>query len=69
MPDRFAFLRRPASLSARVTGLVGIAMMVVLLLFSWVSVGSLDRHFAEMDEEELGVIASSVVPCARRLSG
>ena len=24
MPDRFAFLRRPASLSARVTGLVGI---------------------------------------------
>ena len=43
MPDRFAFLRRPASLSARVTGLVGIAMMVVLLLFSWVSVGSLDR--------------------------
>lgn len=40
MPDRFAFLRRPASLSARVTGLVGIAMMVVLLLFSWVSVGS-----------------------------
>ncbi len=61
MPDRFAFLRRPASLSARVTGLVGIAMMVVLLLFSWVSVGSLDRHFAEMDEEELGVIVSSVI--------
>ena len=38
MPDRFAFLRRPASLSARVTGLVGIAMMVVFLIFNWISV-------------------------------
>ncbi len=31
MPDRLAFLRRPASLSSRVTGLVGIAMAQVFL--------------------------------------
>ena len=61
MTDRFAFLRRPASLSLRVTGLVGIAMLVVFLIFSWVSLRLLDRHFAGMDEEELGVIASSVI--------
>ena len=61
MPDRLAFLRRPASLSSRVTGLVGIAMMVVFLIFNWISVRSLERHFAEMDEEELGVISSSVI--------
>lgn len=61
MPDWLAFLRRPASLSSRVTGLVGIAMMVVFLIFSWISVRSLERHFAEMDEEELGVISSSVI--------
>jgi two-component system heavy metal sensor histidine kinase CusS len=61
MPDRLAFLRRPASLSSRVTGLVGIAMVVVFLIFNWISVRSLERHFAEMDEEELGVISSSVI--------
>ncbi|CAM5554499.1 Cu(+)/Ag(+) sensor histidine kinase [Rhodanobacter lindaniclasticus] len=61
MTEKFVFLRRPVSLASRVTWLVSIAMMLVLLIFSWVSVRSLDRHFAEMDEEELGVIASSVI--------
>lgn len=61
MTERFAFLRRPVSLASRVTWLVSIAMMLVFLIFSWVSVRSLDRHFAEMDEEELGVIVSSVI--------
>lgn len=36
-------------------------MTLVFLIFNWISIGSLDRHFAEMDEEELGVIASSVI--------
>jgi two-component system heavy metal sensor histidine kinase CusS len=36
-------------------------MLVVFLIFNWISVRSLDQHFAEMDEEELGVIASSVI--------
>jgi two-component system heavy metal sensor histidine kinase CusS len=36
-------------------------MLLVFLIFNWLSVRSLDQHFAEMDEEELGVIASSVV--------
>ena len=43
------------------TWLVGLAMLLVFLIFNWLSVRSLDQHFAEMDEEELGVIASSVV--------
>jgi len=37
-----------------VTWLVGLAMLVVFLIFNWISVRSLDQHFAEMDEEELG---------------
>lgn len=54
-------LRRPVSLAWRVTGLVGIAMLLVFLVFNWISVRSLELHFAEMDEEELGVISSSVI--------
>ncbi|HIY71203.1 MAG TPA: Cu(+)/Ag(+) sensor histidine kinase [Candidatus Luteimonas excrementigallinarum] len=54
-------LRRPVSLAWRVTGLVGIAMLLVFLVFNWISVRSLDLHFAEMDEEELEVISNSVI--------
>ena len=61
MTERFAFRGRPVSLAWRVTSLVSVAMMLVLMVFNWVSVGSLDRHFAEMDEEELGVITNSVI--------
>ena len=61
MTNRSAIARRPASLASRVTWLVGLAMLLVFLIFNWLSVRSLDQHFAEMDEEELGVIASSVV--------
>src|SRR5690625_7311536 len=56
-----AIVGRPTSLAARVTWLVAVAMMLVFLMFNWISIGSLDRHFAEMDEEELGVIARSVI--------
>ena len=56
-----AIFGRPISLAARVTWLVAIAMTLVFLVFNWISIGSLDRHFAEMDEEELGVIARSVI--------
>ena len=45
--------RRPVSLAWRVTWLVGVAMLLVFLVFNWISVRSLDLHFAEMDEEEL----------------
>ena len=61
MTNRSAIARRPASLASRVTWLVGLAMLLVFLIFNWISVRSLDQHFAEMDEEELGVIASSVI--------
>lgn len=61
MTNRPAITHRPASLASRVTGLVGLAMLLVFLIFNWISVRSLDQHFAEMDEEELRVIASSVI--------
>src|SRR5690625_2603161 len=61
MTNKPAIARRPASLALRITWLVGLAMLVVFLIFNWISVRSLDQHFAEMDEEELGVIASSVI--------
>lgn len=52
---------RPISLASRVTWLVSAAMIAVFLIFNWISIRSLDQHFAEMDEEELEVIASSVI--------
>lgn len=59
--------RRPASLALRVTSLVGVAMTLVFLVFNWFSVRSLDRHFAEMDEEELGVVSASVIQALREV--
>ncbi|MFA5628546.1 MAG: two-component sensor histidine kinase, partial [Thiohalomonadaceae bacterium] len=64
-----AIFSRPTSLAARVTWLVAVAMMLVFLMFNWISIGSLDRHFAEMDEEELGVIASSVIQALGEVNG
>ena len=64
-----AIFGRPTSLAARVTWLVAVAMTLVFLMFNWISIGSLDRHFAEMDEEELGVIASSVIQALREVNG
>lgn len=52
---------RPISLASRVTLLVSVAMIAVFLIFNWISIRSLDQHFAEMDEEELEVIAGSVI--------
>lgn len=54
-------LRRPVSLAWRVTALVGAAMLLVFLVFNWISVRSLDLHFAEMDEEELEGVSDSVI--------
>src|SRR5690554_6375951 len=54
-----AIFGRPTSLAARVTGLVAVAMMLVFRMLNWISTVSRDRHFAEMDEDELGVIANS----------
>jgi len=61
MANRFAIFRRPASLALRVTTLVGIATTLVFLVFNWIIVRSLEQHFAEMDEEELGVVSGSVI--------
>jgi len=42
-------------------------MALVFLAFSWVSVRSLDRHFAEMDEDELGVVSAAVIQALREV--
>jgi two-component system, OmpR family, heavy metal sensor histidine kinase CusS len=68
MTETFVFPRRPASLAFRVTWLVGMAMTVVFLIFNWISIRSLDQHFAEMDEEELEVISGSVVQALAQVS-
>ena len=52
--------RRPASLAWRVTAFVGLATTLVFVVFGWMVVRSLDRHFAEQDAAELAVVASSV---------
>lgn len=63
----FSFAR-PVSLAIRVTALVGLAMMLVILAFNWISIRSLHQHFEEMDEEELGVITSSIVEALKDMT-
>lgn len=52
--------RRPASLAARVTGFVGLAITLMFFVFGWLVVRSLEHHFAEQDASELAVVAESV---------
>lgn len=52
--------QRPASLSLRVTALVGITTTVCLVILGYVVQQSIDVHFAEQDAEELQVVAQSV---------
>ncbi|MCA7988867.1 Cu(+)/Ag(+) sensor histidine kinase [Burkholderia vietnamiensis] len=61
MPTRALRIRRPASLALRVTALVGIAMTLVFLTFSWLIVRALEHHFAEQDAGELRAVADAVV--------
>lgn len=60
-PKNASILKRPISLASRVTLLVVVAMTLVFLIFNWISLKLLDQHFAEMDEEELRIMAGSVI--------
>lgn len=50
----------PASLSLRVTALVGITTTICLLVVGLIIQQSIDRHFAEQDAEELQIVADAV---------
>lgn len=50
----------PASLSLRVTALVGITTTLCLLVVGLIIQQSIDRHFAEQDAEEIQIVADSL---------
>jgi two-component system, OmpR family, heavy metal sensor histidine kinase CusS len=53
-------MKRPLSLAARVTLLVGPTTIAVLVIFGIVVQGSMNNHFVEQDSSELQVVADSV---------
>lgn len=53
-------MRRPSSLTLRLTLLFGIAAAIVFSGFGWFIERSIDRHFSEEDVAELRVIARTV---------
>lgn len=67
MAGRFSIFRRPPSLALRVTALVGIATMLMILAFNWITLRSLDQHFAEMDADQLGAAANAVIRALREV--
>lgn len=52
--------RRPASLAARITAIVALAMSAVLALFTWLVIESIEHHFVEQDLAELQAVAASL---------
>ncbi|MDM0043765.1 heavy metal sensor histidine kinase [Variovorax dokdonensis] len=52
---------RPASLSLRVTMLVGVSTLLVFLAFSWLVARAMEQHFADQDAGELQAIAEAVL--------
>lgn len=53
-------MRRPLSLTLRLTLLFGIAAAIVFPVFGWVIIQSTENHFREEDSDELEVIAGAV---------
>ena len=51
---------RPPSLRLRLIGLIGIASALVLMVFDWVIVRSIEIHFAELDADRLRAHAETV---------
>lgn len=54
------FFERPASVVLRVTAFVGLTIILSLFCLTWVLQKSISHHFAEMDAEELDVVAHSI---------
>lgn len=57
--------RRPLSLALRLIGLIGMASALVLIVFDWVIVHSIEAHFAELDAEKLSAHADVVAHALR----
>lgn len=53
-------VRRPLSLTLRITGVVALVMTVVLVAFAWQVHRSLERHFVQQDLGELQAVADSL---------
>lgn len=53
-------MRRPPSLTLRLTVLFAIAAATIFLIFGWVISRSIENHFEEGDIAELGIIARTV---------
>ncbi len=53
-------MRRPPSLTLRLTVLFGIAAATIFLVFGWVISRSIENHFEEGDIAELRIIASTI---------
>lgn len=53
-------MRRPLSLSLRLTLLFGIAAAIIFPVFGWVINSSMENHFETGDVDELNVIASAI---------
>ena len=58
--------RRPASLALRVTALVGIATTTVFWGFDWLTMRSLEQHFAQQDAHELGAVVNALAVSLRQ---
>jgi two-component system heavy metal sensor histidine kinase CusS len=52
--------RRPPGLTLRVTCLVGLIIVILLSVYGLMTQRAIEVHFAELDAEELGVIAHAV---------
>jgi two-component system, OmpR family, heavy metal sensor histidine kinase CusS len=52
--------RRPPSLAARITLIVGLVITLLLLAQTWAVTRSIQRHFAEQDFQELQAVAQSL---------
>lgn len=51
---------RPPSLALRLITLIGLATALVLLVFDWVIVRSIESHFSELDAEKLAIHATAI---------
>ncbi len=52
--------RRPLSLAARITAVVGLVMSAVFAAFTWQVIASIEEHFVEQDLGELQAVVASL---------
>lgn len=53
-------LRRPLSLSARLTAFISLATVAAFAIFTWIMIHSVENHFAEQDVDDLRQLSSGL---------